>query len=85
MFPAWAGVIPRMTINSDAKILEIKDLVDKTKALIKIEASTKNIEERRLVRNIGRKAAMDGYDVVYIKEKKYYLVLNRGILVVEDE
>lgn len=86
------GQVIGAIVNPNARIITIKDLIQLTSSIkqdvrldktISQEIKTKLLD--LISQDIAVVAAMEGYDIIDITTTKYYVVLNRGMLIMNND
>lgn len=85
------GSIIKALVKSDAKVVNLGDLVKINSQIIKQAAKTKELSHNTkckiinmLSSDMAKTAALIGFDMVKIPELKYMVVLNRGKTIVQE-
>lgn len=75
------GGVMTMALKPNSKIIEKNDI----EAMLYNELRGKTDPfEQKVLNDLGRFAAMKGYDAIYVKNRDYYVVLNRTAVVVGE-
>lgn len=79
------GKMIRMCLDKTAKTYEIENQISAISEVSKYVSNSVFKEyEKAILSNLGRLKALQGYDAIYIKSKNYYVILNRGKLIIEE-
>lgn len=84
IFGVKGGYLEATFNRNEMKIIELKELKELKKLIDEIKKDTTDEFIKAFVKNKSCIALLGGYDTVYVESKDYYIVLNRGKLIVNE-